>query len=77
MRMGSSVCAIIMLTNSTMVIAQGNIFRKSCITPVIVMRKGKKVIDMQSVAEKMLLRKWLVAKTALRHRVMPKARLLT
>lgn len=77
MRMGSNVCAMIMLTKSTMLMAHGNIFRKSCMTPVIVMRKGKNVIEMQSVAEKMLFKKWSVASTALRHRVMPSARLLT
>ena len=75
--MGSSVCAIIIEMKSTMVMAQGNIFRKSCMTPVIVIKNGKKVMLMQSVAEKMLLRKWRVASTALFQRVIPAARLLT
>ena len=62
---------------STMDMAHGNIFRKSCMIPVIVMRNGKNVILMHSVAEKILFRKWLVASTALFHRVIPAARLLT
>ena len=72
-RIGSSVCAIIMEAKSTMEMAHGKDSRKSCICPVIVTRKGKKVTEIHSVAVKIDFRKCTVASMEACQRVFPSA----
>ena len=57
---GTSSVATSNDTASTMVMPHGKCSRKSCIMPVHVARKGKNVMLMASVAEKIDLRKCVV-----------------
>ena len=68
---GTSIVATRSDTASTMVMPQGKCRRKSCIMPVHVARKGKNVMLMASVAEKMDFRKWVVLSMEARQREQP------
>ena len=54
---GTSNAATNKDTPNTMLMAQGKLTRKSCICPVVVIRKGKKVMLMAHVAENIDLKK--------------------
>ena len=60
-RMGTTSCATNIDTKRIMKMAQGNHVRNSPTMPVSVMRNGKKVMEMASVAEIIDLKKWRAA----------------